>query len=118
MYQQYPTFQPYQRQDYIPSNIPGLVQTPQSFGIRPVASREEAAVAQIPFDGSTAYFLNTATGEIYAKAFRQDGTAPLETYKKVTEQPVQYATVDQLQALVDEIEKLKRPKGKAVKDEE
>lgn len=118
MYPQYPAYQPYQRQDYIPSNIPGIVQTPAQPSVRPVASREEAAVAQIPFDGSTAYFVNAATGEIYTKAFRADGTAPLETYKKVTETPVQYATVDQFQALVEEIEKLKRPKGKAVKDEE
>lgn len=79
--------------------------------VRPVTSREEAAVAQIPFDGSAAYFINTANGEIYAKAFRQDGTAPLAIYRRVEDAPVQYATVEQLNAIMEEIEKLKKPKG-------
>ena len=118
MYPQYPAYQPYQRQDYIPSNIPGLLQTPSQPIVRPVASRAEAEVSQAPFDGTPAYFENKAAGEMYKKAFLPDGTAPLETYKKVTEQPVQYVTVEQFNALVEEIEKLKRPKGRAVKDEE
>lgn len=108
----YPTYQPYQpyqqrQQEYIPSQIPGLVQTPQAFGIRPVASRAEAEVAQIPFDGTPAYFENKACREIYTRAFRPDGTAPLTVYKMVEENGPRYVTVEQFEQVMQEIERLK-----------
>lgn len=47
---------------------------PQQTVMRVVTSRAEAEVAQIPLDGSNAFFFNTSNGEVYLKAFRADGT--------------------------------------------
>lgn len=48
-----------------------------------VTSREQAVVAQIPFDGNTYYFANTSNDEVYAKRFDPaTGQSPLETYRK------------------------------------
>lgn len=96
------------------------------FVCRPVAAKIEAETAQIPFDGSTTYFVDTGSGKIYAKTFDfNTGTAPLVTY--VREQPEadkpRYATVDELQAFRDELNALRAelaapsapPSRKAVK---
>lgn len=78
---------------------------PGGFICRPVTSRAEAEVFQIPFDGSTTYFVDTANGKIYSKTFNfANGTAPLVTYIQEAAVPVpQYATMDDLNALRDEI---------------
>lgn len=75
------------------------------FICRPVTSRAEAEVFQIPFDGSTTYFVDTANGKIYSKTFNfANGTAPLVTYIQEAAVPVpQYATVEDLNALRDEL---------------
>ena len=75
------------------------------FMCRPVTSRAEAEVAQIPFDGSTTYFVDTANGKIYAKTFNfANGTAPLMTYIQEAAVPApKYATVEDLQKLREEI---------------
>ena len=88
----------------------GGTQTPSGFICRPVAARIEAETAQIPFDGSTTYFVDTGSGKIYAKTFDfNTGTAPLVTY--VREQPEaekpKYATVADLEAFRAEFEKLR-----------
>lgn len=71
---------------------------------RAVTSRAEAEVFQIPFDGSTTYFVDTSSGNIYAKAFDMStGTAPLVTYTREIVRPVQYATLADLQALREEL---------------
>ena len=102
-----------------PQTAQPSVSAPQGFSCRPVTSRAEAEVFQIPFDGSTTYFVDTANGKIYAKTFNfNDGTAPLVTFVRETAAPaVQYATVDDLNALRAEIAALKKPRKVVVEDE-
>lgn len=106
VYGQMPMYQPpFMGQAMGPQNPPQPMQTPSGqngvpapiqngFSCRPVTSKEEAVAFQIPFDGSTTYFVNTANGEIYAKAYNfSNGSAPIETYvkKAPAEQTVQTA---------------------------
>lgn len=112
-------YQPYmpQAQTAPPAQMPGMAQSQvqAGFAVRPVTSKAEAVAAQIPFDGSTSYFVDTSSDCIYAKTFNfNDGTAPIVTYVRKTEQAVQYATLEDLQALKDELTK----KGKAVKKDD
>lgn len=106
-----------------PQTVQGGVTSPSGFSCRPVTSRAEAEVFQIPFDGSTTYFVDTANGKIYSKTFNfSDGTAPLVTYvRESAVPPVQYAPLDamenlrsEIESLKGEIEALKKPR-KAVK---
>lgn len=71
----------------------------------PVTSQSQADTFQIPFDGSTTYFVDTSNGKIYAKTFDfNTGAAPLVTYVRETIVPVpQYATIEDLNALREEI---------------
>ena len=70
----------------------------------PVSCKAEAEVYQIPFDGSTTYFVDKTSGAIYAKAFNfADGTAPIVTYVRETEKSVKYATIEDLNALRAEL---------------
>ena len=105
---------------YLPQNFPssppvspqtaqGSVTSPSGFSCRPVTSKAQAEVEQIPFDGSTTYFVDTANGKIYSKTFNfNDGTAPLVTYVRETvAPPVQYAPLDAMDALRGEIEALR-----------
>ena len=96
-----PAFMPAQQpmQQPVANNAPG------GFMCRPVTSRAEAEVAQIPFDGSTTYFVDTANGKIYAKTFNfANGTAPLVTYiQEATVPAPKYATVEDLQKLREEL---------------
>lgn len=79
----------------------------------PVTSQSQADTFQIPFDGSTTYFVDTSNGKIYAKTFDfNTGSAPLVTYVRETVVPVtQYTTIDDLNALREEL----MSKRKAVK---
>ena len=78
-------------------------------GVRLVASKAEVVAAQIPFDSNEYYFKDTSNGKIYVKAFNpMDGTAPIVTYSREAETPVQYATAEDIKALKAEIEELKR----------
>lgn len=87
-----------------------------SFSVRLVTTREEVVSAQIPFDGSTSYFVDTSNGKIYAKTFDfNTGTAPIVTYVREQEMKVQYATIDDLNALREE---LKIKKGVKKDDEQ
>lgn len=105
----------YNPQNFAPAPSPTLqtmqggVTAPSGFSCRPVTSRAEAEVFQIPFDGSTTYFVDTANGKIYGKTFNfANGTAPLVTYIREEEVPaVQYVTSDVVDALRGEIETLK-----------
>lgn len=85
------------------------VTSPSGFSCRPVTSRAEAEVYQIPFDGTTTYFVDTANGKIYSKTFNfADGTAPLVTYIREDSTPSpQYVTADMVDALRGEIDNLK-----------
>ena len=90
---------------FYPTQTPPAPQMPAGALVcRAVTSRAEAEVFQIPFDGSTTYFVDTSSGNIYAKAFDMNtGTAPLVTYTRETARNVQYATLADLQALRDEL---------------
>lgn len=120
----YPAFNPFQ-QNFVPAayqmppqmpqqsvqqpsasqNIPAV---PNASAMRLVASKAEVIAAQIPFDGSTYYFLDTSNGKIYAKTFNfSDGTAPIVTYSREVEQQIQYATLEDINSLKAEIEALK-----------
>ena len=101
-YGSYPQIYPqtyYPRQEYY-SPPPVQQQQIQQSVMRFVTSRAEAEVAQIPLDGSSAFFFNTANGEVYTKAFRPDGTAPLCVYKREHEEgPPEYVTQKQFDIL-------------------
>lgn len=57
---------------------------------RYVTSKEEVVAAQIPFDGSACYFVNTSNGEIYSKAYDfSTGSAPVKTYVMQVQQQAQ-----------------------------
>lgn len=89
----------------------------QGFLCLPVTSKQEAEVFQIPFDGSTVYFVDTSSGNLYAKTFDfNTGKAPVVSYVRENIKPVQYATVDDLNALRSEIEAL-RKKEETFRDE-
>lgn len=117
-YQQ-PVYNPYAQpympnvQPYVPQSIQQNISQPQQqpiqtqptaqtqtpgFSGRYVTSKEEVVAAQIPFDGSASYFVNTSNGEIYSKAYNfSTGSAPVETYVKqvqqVQEQPIQSVNI-------------------------
>ena len=103
---------------YAPQMAQTVVQQAQQsnpqngFMCRPVTSKAEAEVFQIPFDGSTTYFVDTANGKIYSKTFNfANGTAPLVTYIQEAAVPVpKFATVEDLSALKKEL--LERMEGK------
>ena len=96
----YPTYIPQyqypQRQEYRQPMQPVIPQNNPGFNCLPVTSKAEAEVFQIPFDGSTTYFVDTANGKIYAKTFNAStGAAPLVTFSRDAEvvvRPVQRNT--------------------------
>lgn len=105
----------YNPQNFAPAPVQ-TAQTPQTgvsgqsgFACRPVTSKLEAETFQIPFDGSTTYFVDTANGKIYSKTFNfNDGTAPLVTYIREDNTPApQYVTADMVDALRGEIDNLR-----------
>ena len=126
----YPTYmqqgygqQNYGQQSYMLGFVPpqgAQTQSAGGFHVRPVTSRAEVEVAQIPFDGSSSWFYDTSTDKMYSKTFNpNDGTAPIATYvREVPAPPVQYATVEDINALREEIERLKKPARKAVKNDD
>lgn len=110
-----------------PQTVQGGVTSPSGFVCRPVTSKAEAEVFQIPFDGSTTYFVDTANGKIYSKTFNfANGTAPLMTYIRESDAPVpQYASIDivdglrgEIDSIKADIESLKKTKKAVKKDDE
>lgn len=96
-------------QQVAPQMPPQVAPQPAGIPLRFVSSKEELAASQIPFDGSTNWFYNTAADTIHSKTFDfNTGTAPIVTY--VREQPapaVQYVTVEALESLMQEVQNLK-----------
>ena len=122
MYQQpaYPTRLPqmqpmYQQQQAMmqPMQAAPMPQTVMTL----VTSKEQAMVAQIPFDGQTYYFANTANNEVYAKRFdATTGQSPLVTYKREPDDPAaEYATIGMVQALAQHIQALQEQLQAAAK---
>lgn len=93
------------RPEAVPYMLP---QTAAAAGIikgRPVASLEEARVAQIDLDGSVFLFPDLGNGKIYTKKINPDGTATLNSYILDT-MPVEAATPEY--ATKDEIGELRK----------
>ena len=101
---------------FAPQSVPAA---PVAFRCFPVTSLAQAEAFQIPFDGSTTYFADTSNGKIYAKTFDfNTGAAPIVAYVREQAAPaVQYATVEQLEAVMAEIEALKKPVRKEKKND-
>lgn len=83
----------------------------QGFVCIPVTCREQVVATQIPFDGSTTFFVDTSAGMIYAKTFDLNtGAAPIQEYVRVEHTQVQPEFVPMtmfkdLLAKVDQLEK-------------
>lgn len=122
---QYPQPSPYQpRQDVMTQGYPSTQLPPsapaqaaqQGFGCRPVTSREEALAMAPEYFGPGTIMPDLAHGAIYLKRFNQN-TGASDFYEFVervqeVEKPVQYATIDDLNALRDEILKKQRKAAK------
>ena len=101
--------------------VPAMQQTQQpSIKVRPVASEEEARGVPVEFDGSLLLLPDMAHGAIYSKQLNmQDGSAIFRRYMmeipssapQTAQEPVlpvsQYATIEQLQELKDELDELR-----------
>lgn len=98
-------YQPYTTMQQPSFGVQPQYQQPAvGFKCVPVSCKAEAEVYQIPFDGSTTYFVDKTSGAIYAKTFNfSDGTAPIVTYIRETEKSVKYATIEDLNALRAEL---------------
>lgn len=103
-----------------PTYLPPMQQNPmqaltaaprQGFMCIPVTCREQVVATQIPFDGSTTFFVDTAAGMIYAKTFDLNtGAAPIQEYVRVEHTQVQpefvpMAMFKELLAKVEQLEK-------------
>ena len=100
---------------------PAIQQPPQpSIKVRPVASEEEARGVPVEFDGSLLLLPDMAHCAIYSKQLNmQDGSAIFRRYMidmpssapQTAQEPVlpvaQYATLEQLQELRDEMDALR-----------
>lgn len=105
---------------------PAVQQPPQpSIKVRPVASEEEARGVPVEFDGSLLLLPDMAHGAIYSKQLNmQDGSAIFRRYmidmpasapqtaQEHVSPAVQYATLEQLQELKDELDALRTMTGK------
>lgn len=100
---------------------PAVQQPPQpSIKVRPVASEEEARGVPVEFDGSLLLLPDMGHGAIYSKQLNmQDGSAIFRRYmmempasapqtaQETVSPAVQYATLEQLQELKDEMDNLR-----------
>lgn len=98
-----------------PPAMPPAPQPLMQSGIvcRLVASKEEAATTQIPFDGNPYVFPNLTAGEIYVKQFNiNTGNTDFSTYTRYVPEPITYATADDIAALRLEIAALSKKNAK------
>lgn len=98
-----------------PPAPPPTVQPMMTGGMvcRLVASKDEAATTQVPFDGNPYVFPNLTAGEIYVKQFNVNtGNTDFSVYTRFVPQPTTYATADDIAALRAEIAALTRRGGK------
>lgn len=93
-----------------PQNVPQQQMGNQSqpmFNCRPVTSREEAQAVQVDFFGPGTLMPDLGHGVVYLKRFNQQ-TGACDIFEFTAKQPkeepvVQYATIDDLNALRDEL---------------
>lgn len=101
---------------YLPPMQQNPVQAPiaaprQGFMCIPVTCREQVVATQIPFDGSTTFFVDTAAGMIYAKAFDPNtGMAPIQEYVRVEHTQVQpeFVPMAMFKELLVKVEQLEK----------
>lgn len=101
---------------YLPPMQQNPVQAPtapprQGFMCIPVTCREQVVATQIPFDGSTTFFVDTAAGMIYAKAFDPNtGMAPIQEYVRVEHTQVQpeFVPMGMFKELLAKVEQLEK----------
>ena len=101
---------------YLPTMQQNPVQTPtaaprQGFMCIPVTCREQVVATQIPFDGSTTFFVDTAAGMIYAKTFDLNtGAAPIQEYVRVEHTQVQpeFVPMTMFRELLAKVEQLEK----------
>ena len=78
---------------------------------RPVANKDEAAMAQVPFDGNTYIFVNLAADEVYTKQFNtQTGSTDFKSYVRQKQEAAAvtgFATKEDIDALRKEIAALR-----------
>lgn len=101
---------------YLPPMQQNSVQAPtaaprQGFMCIPVTCREQVVATQIPFDGSTTFFVDTAAGVIYAKTFDLNtGAAPIQEYVRVEHTQVQpeFVPMTMFKDLLAKVEQLEK----------
>lgn len=110
----------------------GSVNTQPAFFCRPVASREEALGVPVDFMGAPMFFPDLAHNVVYMKRFNTNSGAadvfefkldvPREKQEQAPAQVAAFAPLDEfidmkdtVQNLKDEVDRLKKPAGKAVK---
>lgn len=103
-----------------PTNFPTMQQNApqpptaaprQGFMCIPVTCREQVVATQIPFDGSTTFFVDTAAGMIYAKTFDLNtGAAPIQEYVRVEHTQVQpeFVPMGMFKELLAKVEQLEK----------
>ena len=122
-YQQnfYPTFNPYQRQDY-QQQMPQIMQqpiqqtAPQGYAMRVVSARAEVDASPAPLDGTPAFFYDVANQKIYQKAFQPDGTAPVVVFVKSDDVKTEdkFVTQEQFETVCENLAKLRKTVGRLV----
>lgn len=107
MYQQGYGFRP---QSVYPQQM--AQQAPQMMAVTPVTGMTQVEAAQVAFDGTPAFFYDTAADAIYLKQFNPaNGTSPVTVYRReapVT--PPQWATVEMVNALAERLDALTAPR--------
>lgn len=121
--------QPTQQTTQIPNTQQSSGNTQPNFLCRPVASKEEALGVPVDFMGSPMFFPDLAHNVIYMKRFNTNtGTADVfEFYgqrEQVSASAPSFAPLDEFNAMKDtiarlqsEIDQLKKPTGRAKKND-
>ena len=87
---------------------------PQMIPVTMVTGMAQVEAAQVSFDGTPAFFYDTAADSMYIKQFNpQNGTSPVVTYRRETPvPPPQWATVEMVNALAERLDALNVPKAR------
>lgn len=105
----------------IPQQMAQNAAIPQQMAITPVTGMAQVDAAQVSFDGTPAYFYDTAADAVYIKQFDpRNGTSPVAVYRREQQAPPpQFATVEMLDSLarrVEEMSAMIAPKRKPAKE--
>ena len=87
-------------------------QAPQMMTVTPVTGMTQVEAAQVSFDGTPAFFYDTAADALYVKQFNPaNGTSPVTVYRREAHAtPPQWATVEMVNALSERLDALTAPK--------